>query len=108
MAIKLVKISKLLCFFFILINGGIVFAQSASSESGGIQLMTSSQISGILASVVYAIIGMVLLMIGYKIFDIINPLEFNEELRRNNIALGVTVAGFFIAMAIIVGAAIHG
>jgi uncharacterized membrane protein YjfL (UPF0719 family) len=51
---------------------------------------------------------MILLMIAYKVFDIVNALEFTKELEKNNQALGTVIAGFFIAIGIIVAAAIHG
>lgn len=62
----------------------------------------------LLVSLVYAILGMIFLMIAYKVFDLVNALEFTKELEKNNQALGTVVAGFFIAMAIIIAAAIHG
>ncbi len=62
----------------------------------------------LLVSLVYAVLGMVFLMIAYKIFDLVNALEFTKELGKNNQALGTTIGGFFIAMAIIIAAAIHG
>lgn len=62
----------------------------------------------LLVSLVYAALGMIFLMIAYKVFDLVNALEFTKELEKNNQALGTVVAGFFIAMAIIIAAAIHG
>ena len=61
-----------------------------------------------LVSLVYSILGMIFLMVAYKIFDLVNALEFTKELEKNNQALGTVVAGFFIAIAIIIAAAIHG
>jgi len=62
----------------------------------------------LLVSLTYAILGMIFLMVAYKVFDLVNSLEFTKELEKNNQALGTVVAGFFIAMAIIIAAAIHG
>lgn len=62
----------------------------------------------LLVSLIYALIGMVFLMVAYKIFDLVNALEFTKEIEKNNQALGTMVGGFFIAIAIIVAAAIHG
>jgi uncharacterized membrane protein YjfL (UPF0719 family) len=62
----------------------------------------------LLATAVYSVLGMILLMIAYKVFDIVNALEFTKELEKNNQALGTVIAGFFIAIGIIVAAAIHG
>jgi uncharacterized membrane protein YjfL (UPF0719 family) len=62
----------------------------------------------LLATAVYSVLGMIMLMIAYKVFDIVNALEFTKELEKNNQALGTVIAGFFIAIGIIVAAAIHG
>lgn len=62
---------------------------------------------GLMSSVVYAGVGAILLLIAYKVFDLINALKFTEEIGKGNTALGVVIAGFFIGMAIIVAAAIH-
>ena len=43
----------------------------------------------ILGTAVYAILGVVILMAAYKVFDIINPLDFDKEIANNNIALGI-------------------
>ncbi len=62
----------------------------------------------LLVSLVYSVLGMIFLMVAYKVFDLVNALEFTKELEKNNQALGTVIAGFFIAIAIIVAAAIHG
>jgi len=62
----------------------------------------------LLVSLIYSILGMIFLMVAYKVFDIVNALEFTKELEKNNQALGTVIAGFFIAIAIIIAAAIHG
>ena len=62
----------------------------------------------LLVSLIYAALGMIFLMIAYKIFDLVNALDFTKEIEKNNQALGTVIAGFFIAIAIIIAAAIHG
>lgn len=62
----------------------------------------------LLVSLIYSILGMIFLMVAYKVFDLVNALEFTKELEKNNQALGTVIAGFFIAIAIIIAAAIHG
>ena len=62
----------------------------------------------ILVSLIYSVLGMIFLMIAYKVFDLVNSLDFTRELEKNNQALGTVIAGFFIAIAIIIAAAIHG
>lgn len=60
----------------------------------------------ILSTIIYFAIGMVLCALGYKIFDIITPFDLNKEIDDHNIAAGLSVAGIFIAVAIVVSAAI--
>lgn len=62
----------------------------------------------ILGTIVYAALGSGLLIIAYKVFDIINPLDFDKELANNNTALAIMLAGFFIGVSIVIGAAIFG
>lgn len=62
----------------------------------------------LLVSLIYSVLGMIFLMVAYKVFDIVNALEFTKELEKNNQALGTVIAGFFIAIAIIIASAIHG
>lgn len=60
----------------------------------------------IVSSIVYFVIGMLFCALGYKIFDIITPFDLNEEIDDHNIAAGLTVAGIFIGVAIVVSAVI--
>ncbi len=58
------------------------------------------------ATIVYALLSLVLMFAGYKVFDLITPFKFNEEIKERNPAAGLIVAGLFIAIAIIVRASI--
>ncbi len=60
----------------------------------------------IISSIVYFFIGILFCAIGYKVFDIITPFDLNKEIDDHNIAAGLTVAGMFIGIAIVVSAAI--
>ena len=60
----------------------------------------------IASSIVYAFLGVLLMLAAYRLFDIIHPIDFNEELRKGNVAAGLTVAGVLIGVAIIIAAAI--
>ena len=62
----------------------------------------------ILGTAIYAILGVIILMAAYKVFDIINPLDFDKEISNNNMALGVMMAGFFISIALIIASAMFG
>lgn len=55
----------------------------------------------------YATLGtaltLVFMMLGYWIFDLLNPLDLNEELAKDNRAVGTVVAAIFIGLGIAVG-----
>jgi putative membrane protein len=56
----------------------------------------------------YAVLGVVLMFMAYKIFDLLTPqLNFPEELKKNNIAVAIFIAALFISIGIIVGGALN-
>ncbi|EQB86371.1 hypothetical protein SDC9_116828 [bioreactor metagenome] len=64
-------------------------------------------LNGIVLSVVYGILGMVLLIGGYIIFDVIlKSIDFNEELKNKNVAVAIVIAGFMIAIGIIIASVV--
>ncbi len=57
----------------------------------------------------YAIIGVVVLWLAFLIIDWITPYKLWEEIvEQKNLALGVMVGSMFIALGMIIAAAIHG
>ena len=64
-------------------------------------------VTGLLLSVVYGLVGIVLLMVGYKIFEWVTPFSVNDALSKDqNRAVGIVVGAIFIGIAIIVAAAL--
>lgn len=53
-------------------------------------------------SLLFGAVGILVLVIGYKIFDAIIPADFNKELEKGNIAVAIFLAGALIGIAIIV------
>lgn len=53
-------------------------------------------------SAVFGLLGILVMAIGYIIFDKMIPLDFNKELEKNNISVGIVIAGLLIGIAIIV------
>ena len=63
----------------------------------------------VLGSVLYAVIGVLVLWISFAVIDKLTPYKLWEEIvEHKNVALGIVVAGMFIALGQIVAAAIHG
>lgn len=57
---------------------------------------------GAFGSLVFGVIGIVLLILGYFLFDIITPkLDVPAELTKGNVSVGIVVAALLIAIAII-------
>jgi uncharacterized membrane protein YjfL (UPF0719 family) len=56
----------------------------------------------------YAILGVVLMLVTYRVIDWITPeVNFNEELKRGNVAVAIFVAAIFIAIALVIGQALN-
>lgn len=54
-------------------------------------------------SIVFGFIGIVLLVFGYWFFDkVLTRLDFNQELKEKNVAMAIVIAGFMIAIGIII------
>jgi putative membrane protein len=65
--------------------------------------------AAIIGSILYSVIGIVLVIIGFVIVDRITPYDLWKELIENrNQPLATVVAAFCLAIALIVAAAIHG
>jgi uncharacterized membrane protein YjfL (UPF0719 family) len=56
----------------------------------------------------YAALGVVLMFIAYRVIDWLTPsVNFNEELRNGNVAVGIFIAAIFLSVALIVGKALN-
>lgn len=60
----------------------------------------------VISTILWALLGLVLMFLGYKIFDWINPIDLDKEIEKGNVAAGVVVAGIFIAIAWIIAAVV--
>jgi len=65
--------------------------------------------AGIEHAAAYFILGLVILVLGRRIFDWLTPYDLDHEVaQKNNVAAGVTEAGYYVALAIITHAAVAG
>ena len=61
------------------------------------------------ATMLYAIVGLIIFVVGFKLWDWLSPVEIWKEIaERQNIALAVLAGAVAISIAIIIGSAIHG
>jgi uncharacterized membrane protein YjfL (UPF0719 family) len=56
----------------------------------------------------YAILGVVLMFVSYRLIDILTPsVDFQAELKNGNVAVAIFIAALFLAIAIIIGGALN-
>ena len=66
------------------------------------------EVNGYLSSVLYTALGLVLFIAGYFLLTLLfKKWNLNKQIDEHNTALGVAVAGFFVAIAIVVSGAIQ-
>jgi putative membrane protein len=62
----------------------------------------------IVLNFVYAILGVVLMFVSYRVIDKLIPqVDFAEELKKGNVAVGIFIAAIFLSIAIIIGGALN-
>lgn len=66
------------------------------------------ELSIIALNFVYAILGVVLMFVAYRVIDKLTPeVDFPTELRKGNVAVAIFIAAIFISIALIVGSALN-
>ena len=59
-------------------------------------------------SLIYAAVGMILLYLGYRLFDLLTPTDMQKKIfEEGNTAVAITVGAFIIGLAIVILGAIH-
>jgi putative membrane protein len=62
----------------------------------------------VLMNVLYAVLGVVLMYLSYRTIDALSPrVNFEEELRKGNVAVAIVVGAMFLAIAVIIGGALN-
>ena len=65
------------------------------------------QFSVIAINILYAIVGVVLMFVSYRLIDRLTPeVDFPAELRKGNIAVAIFIAAIFVSIALIIGKAL--
>lgn len=56
----------------------------------------------------YAALGVAMMFVAYRLIDLLTPkVDFEEELKKGNVAVGLFIAAIFVAVAIIIGGALN-
>lgn len=62
----------------------------------------------VLSNLLYAVLGVILMYVSYRAIDTLSPrVNFEEELRKGNVAVAIVVAAMFLAIAVIIGGALN-
>lgn len=76
----------------------------AAAQSAHMPLM-----DGLIATGIYSLVGAVLAIVAYKIFDLVTPGDLHKEIVENkNIAAAIVGGAVVIGVSIVVAAAIMG
>nr|WP_322622923.1 DUF350 domain-containing protein [uncultured Flavobacterium sp.] len=64
---------------------------------------------GIIASLIYSLLGIIILFVVYFIIEKLTPENTWHEISKNkNVALAIVLGSFIIGISIIISGAIHG
>lgn len=64
-------------------------------------------VANVTVSVIFSLLGFVLLFIGYKILDVLTPMDLSERiLKDGNMAAAVLAGSFIIGLAMIIARAV--
>lgn len=76
---------------------------SLLAETGADGPLRANLWSGAIASVTFGLIGIVLLLVGYWLFDLITPrIDVQKELSEKNVAVAIVVAALLLGIAYMV------
>ena len=61
----------------------------------------------IILNFLYAILGVVLMFISYRVIDQLTPeVDFPAELNKGNVAVAIFIAAIFVSIALVIGGAL--
>ncbi|MDD5350286.1 MAG: DUF350 domain-containing protein [Chthoniobacteraceae bacterium] len=60
----------------------------------------------ITSTALFAVLGIVLSIIGFKLFDWITPVSFDKELEKGNVAVGILCGAIVIGICHVIAAAL--
>jgi uncharacterized membrane protein YjfL (UPF0719 family) len=66
------------------------------------------QLDIIVLNLLYAVAGVVLMFVAYRVIDRLTPqVDFPEELKKGNVAVAIFIAAIFVSIAMIIGHALN-
>jgi uncharacterized membrane protein YjfL (UPF0719 family) len=82
----------------------LLFVPSTALAEPGRDLVTHIR-DGAIETVIFGLLGIALLLVGYKAFQMIVPWDVNKEIEADhNTAVAIVLAGLFIGVSVIIAA----
>lgn len=104
---KGIIITLVLCSIFIIVSAIYAQQTDTSTQKQVVPARVGIRWLVVVESGIYAIMGIILSMLAYKLYDLLTPFSLNEELSEDqNIAVGILIGSIFIGIAIIIAASI--
>lgn len=64
--------------------------------------------AGVIGSLIFGVLGIVLLVLGYCLFDLITPkIAVSEELTKGNTAVAIVIGALLLGIAYIAANVVH-
>lgn len=84
-------------------------AQTVVNTVPVVQTSSALNVTVLLQTVLYAVVGILLLFLGYKIFDWLTPTDAQKKIfQERNTAVAILFGFFILGLSIVIAAAIHG
>jgi putative membrane protein len=62
--------------------------------------------SALLATAAFGVVGIILSLVGFKLFDWMVPVCFSKELEKGNVAVGILCGAIVIGVCLVIAAAL--
>jgi putative membrane protein len=71
------------------------------------ELFSMVSLTGVVSTIVYSLLGLILFMVALVVMEWLSPFSIRKEIvDEHNVALGVVIGAYFVAMGLIIGAVI--
>ena len=68
----------------------------------------SRELEVLVVSIVYAVIGIAILLVAYRLFDVFTPTKIGDSIfHEKNVAAAIAVGAYMLGVAVIVAAALQ-
>src|SRR5687767_9713676 len=83
----------------------VAFAHENEAAGGWAELDGARLLGGVIATLAYGVLGIVLVIVGFKAFSAVLPFSVKKELEEDhNLSVGVLLAALVLGICIVVAA----